>query len=111
MWFKRHHPEPVPSVIERYAKEINRVSGVLEGHLAKEKEKYGGGGDAEGPWLVGNKYSYADIAFVMWQALVGHALGKDEYDVDNFPHVKEWLGNMAKREPVKAALEIFKQVK
>ncbi|KAM0799526.1 glutathione S-transferase [Usnea florida] len=109
-YFKRYHPEPVPSANERYAKEINRVSGVLEGHLAQQKQKYGGG-DADGPWLVGNKYSYVDIAFVVWQALVGHALGKDEYDVDSFPHVKEWLGNMTEREMVKAALEIFKQMK
>lgn len=102
-WFKRYHPEPVPSAIERYTKEINRVSGVLDGHLAQQKQKYGG--DADGPWLVGNKCSYADIAFIVWQSVAGHALGKDEYDEDSFPHLKEWLGNMAKREKVKVVLE------
>ena len=110
VWFKRYHPEQVPSAVERYVKEINRVSGVLEGHLAQQKQKYGGG-EADGPWLVGNKYSYADIAFVVWQSMIDQALGKDEYDVDSFPHVKEWLGNMAKREKVEAALETVKPTK
>ena len=105
-WFKRLHPENVPSAIERYVKEINRVTGVLDGHLAKQKEEHGGssaGGD--GPWLVGNKLSYADIAFIPWQIRVPRALGKEEYDVDNYPNVKEWLDKMTSREAVRKVLE------
>ncbi|ORY68453.1 glutathione S-transferase [Pseudomassariella vexata] len=109
VWFKVYHPETVPSAVERYAKEIlthtrvNRVTGVVEGHLAKEKEKAGGKGD--GPWLVGNKMSYADISWVSWQVIIAKVLlSKDEYDVENYPHVKEWLEKMASRESVVAAL-------
>ena len=50
----------IPSAIERYINEVNRVTGVLEGHLAqKDGTKIG-----DGPWLVDNKYSFADIAFL-----------------------------------------------
>lgn len=102
VWFKRYHAEQVPSAIERYVKEINRVSGVLDGHLAQQKQEHGG---SDGPWLVGNKMSYADIAFIPWQSLASLLLGKDEYNDDDYPHVKEWLGNMTSREKVKKVLE------
>jgi glutathione S-transferase len=100
IWFKRSHPEKLPSAIERYTKEVNRVSGVLEGHLSKQKEKYG-----EGPWLVGNKCSYVDTSFVTYQVGMGFMLTKDEYDVENFPTLKEWLGKLTLREAVKKVLE------
>lgn len=101
-WFKRYHPEQVPSAIDRYAKEVNRVSGVLDGFLAQQKEKHGRG---DGPWLVGNKLSYADIAFIPYQRILSMLLEKDVYDADNYPHVKEWLGKMTSRETVKKVFE------
>ena len=105
VWFKRAHSEQVPSAIERYSKEINRVSGVLEGHLAQQKQEHGGSAGSDGPWLVGNKLSYADLAFVPWQVIVGPLLEKDVYNEDNFPHVKEWMGKMTLREKVKSVLD------
>ena len=101
-WFKRYHPEQVPSAIDRYVKEVNRVSGVLDGFLAQQKEKHGGD---DGPWLVGNKLSYADIAFIPYQRILSTMLEKDVYDADNYPHVKEWLGKMTSRETVKKVFE------
>lgn len=101
-WFKRYHPEQVPSAIDRYAKEVNRVSGVLDGFLAQQKEKHGRG---DGPWLVGNKLSYADIAFIPYQRILSMLLEKDVYDADNYPHVKEWLGKMTSHETVKKVFE------
>lgn len=100
-WFKKFHSEKVPSAIERYAKEVNRVSGVLNGHLAQQKQDHGASSD--GPWLVGDKYSYADIAFIPWQKLIELALTKDEYNVDDFPYVKEWLDKMTERTAVNTA--------
>ena len=104
-WFKKFHSEQVPSAIERYNKEVNRVSGVLDGHLAQQKEKYGDSAGSDGPWLVGNKFSYADIAFISWQKIIAVVLGKDEYNEDTFSHVKEWLDKMTSREAVKTVLE------
>ncbi|CZT49299.1 uncharacterized protein RSE6_10120 [Rhynchosporium secalis] len=50
-------PEKLPGVIGRYMKEIKRVHGVLEGILV--------GRD----WLVGDKCTYADLAFVTWEEI------------------------------------------
>lgn len=98
-WFARHHPEKLQSAIDRYVNEIKRVTGVLEGHLKKQREKYGGKEGFDGPWLVGNKLSYADIAFVPWQWYAGEFFGQPgQYDVDEFPIVKEWLAKMMARE-------------
>jgi glutathione S-transferase len=103
-WFKLFHPEKIPDVIDRYVKEVNRVSAVLDGWLAKQKLKYGENAAGDGPWFVGNKYSYVDIAFVMWQHIIGKITEKDEHDLDNFPHLKEWFQSMASRETVEKSL-------
>jgi glutathione S-transferase len=111
VWFKKYHSEQVPSAIERYNKEVNRVSGVLDGYLAQQKQEHGGSAGSDGPWLVGNKFSYADIAFIPWQRIIGMILEKDEYNEDNFPHVKEWLSKMTSRETVKTVLESAQPLK
>ncbi|KAF2459631.1 glutathione S-transferase [Lineolata rhizophorae] len=100
-WFEMYHPEPVPSAKERYAKEIRRISGVLDTYLRQQKEKYGGNNG--GPWLVGDKLSYADISFVMWQYLMmtrSQVLNEEEY-----PHLQEWMEKMTSRQKVKKVLE------
>ena len=53
----------IPSALERYAKEANRVAAVLGCHLGKQKE-----GEK---WLVGGQCSYADIAFILRQKIIG----------------------------------------
>ena len=103
VWFTKYHPEQLPSAVARYVKEIKRVTGVLEGWLAKQKEIYGGEGD--GPWLVGNKLSFADLSFIPWQKTAERVL-PGEYSVDEFPLVKEWLGKMTVRPSV---IKTFKE--
>lgn len=101
-WFKKFHPEHLPSAADRYVKEVNRVCGVLEGWLAKQKEEYP---STNGPWLVGNKISYADIAFVQWQRVIGMILGADDYDIKQYPLLEEWMGKMTARPAVERGLE------
>lgn len=48
----------IPLAIERYQKEILRVFGVLESVLSKQE------------WLVGEKYSVADLSFVVYVPVV-----------------------------------------
>lgn len=105
-WFKVYHAERLPSAVERYVKELNRVTGVLDTYLAQQEEKLGAASisSSNGPWLVGNKVSYADLAWVSWQTIIARVASKEQYDVDNFPHVKAWLDKLLEREPVKAAL-------
>lgn len=58
-FFKFFSPEKIPAAIERYEKEILRVLGVLDGVLVKKQ------------WLVGGKYSAADISFVTCAFMTG----------------------------------------
>jgi len=94
VWFTKFHKPEVPSAQERYYKEIKRVMGVLEGWLNGQKEIYGDKGD--GPWLVGNKLSFADLSFVTWQKAAERLL-TENYSEDEFPAVKEWLAKMTAR--------------
>jgi len=100
-WFKRYAPEKIPMAIERYAKEIHRVTSVLEGWLGGQKEKYSEG---DGPWLVGNKLSYADISFFTWYWTI-EALAKEEFDIKGYPLVNEWLEKMKARKSVVTVTE------
>lgn len=70
---------------------MNRVSRVLDDYLAKQKKANPGG---DGQWLVRNKLLFADISFITWQWAIGSMLEKHEYNVEDYPHVKEWLGKM-----------------
>ncbi|CDO72784.1 hypothetical protein BN946_scf184994.g37 [Trametes cinnabarina] len=69
IWFMRFHPEHLPSAIERYQKETQRVLSVLESVLSKQE------------WLVGNKPTIADISFITWhQKLVERPAVKKLYE-------------------------------
>ncbi|MBE3049801.1 glutathione S-transferase family protein, partial [Candidatus Bathyarchaeota archaeon] len=100
VWFNKFHPEKLPSAKERYVKEAGRVTGVLEGWLAKQEVAEGG----DGPWLVGGRLSYADLAFISWQLVVSNAFKGDGFEEDDYPLVKAWLGRMLAREAVKKAV-------
>ena len=104
-WFLHFHPEKLPSAIERYANEVNRVSSVLEKVLGEQKEKYGKTPGFNGPWLVGNKMTFADLVFIPWQGVIAIFLEKDVYSLDKYPHVKEWIQHMVSRPKVKSVLE------
>ncbi|KAI9689143.1 MAG: hypothetical protein M1822_000881 [Bathelium mastoideum] len=106
VWFKKYHPETVTSAQERYINEVKRVNGVLDKYLAQQKQEHGSSTDSNGPWLVGNKMSYADLAFVPWAKVIEVILDKSEYNVEEFPHVKDWLDRMTSREHVKNVLAL-----
>jgi glutathione S-transferase len=106
-WFKKFHAEKLPSAVERYVNETKRVTGVLDKWLAKQKEIYSNDDKSlgDGPWLVGNKLSYADLAFIPWQRAAETALVAEGFDPDAFPYVKDWLERMTGREDVKKVLD------
>lgn len=77
---------------------------MFEDILTRSEAKYGSGGD--GPWLVGNKCSYADISFVMWQKLVESYLGEAVgYHDQAYPKVHAWVQRMVAREKTGARLK------
>jgi len=87
VWFTYYHPEKVPSALERYENEMKRVFGVIDIALAKEPSG----------WLVGGKYSIADMSFVTWSKFGLGFLG-DKYDVaKDAPHVDKWLNKILAR--------------
>ncbi|KAF2731721.1 glutathione S-transferase Ure2-like protein [Polyplosphaeria fusca] len=101
-WFKKFHPEFIPSAYERYCKEIVRVTGVLDTQLKREKEKMAAGSD--GPWLVGGRFSYADLAFVSWQKIVFMVVPQEDIDFSPFEEYQKWIGKMLERPSVSEVL-------
>ena len=99
-WFLYSHAEKLPSAVTRYVAEMNRVTGVLEKILSEVKIGEG----RDGPWLVGGKFSYADLAFCSWQERAGVRFAKEHYNVDEYPLVKGWMERMLARPAVQRAL-------
>lgn len=77
--------------------ELKRVVGVLDGVLAKS---------ASG-WLVGDKCTYADLAFFMWDEQIEMVMASfpEEWDAANFPHHKKWHGCIMDRPAVKKIVD------
>lgn len=86
-WFINYAPEKIPYAIDRYVAEMGRVTSVLEKALDGKD------------WLVGDKCTYADLAFVPWQRIAGMIGGENFYD--KYPKVKAWLDRMQDRPSVK----------
>lgn len=98
-WFARFHPEKLPSAIERYISEIVRVIGVLE--LGLQRNGTG--------WLVGDKCTYADLAFVTWTAVgegVLKGAGQGEKLAD-FPLYTAWNKRLDERPEVRKIKDIM----
>lgn len=53
-YFRKLHPEKLPSAIKRYQDEVVRMYGTLESVLKTGQE-----------WLVGEKVTLADLSFIM----------------------------------------------
>jgi len=91
-WFNKYHPEKLPSAYERYLKEIERVTGVLDGWLHNHK------------FLVGDKLTYVDLAFVPWGSMVPWLDEKKTIDLGKYPAYTKWMDGMLARDSVKKIL-------
>jgi glutathione S-transferase len=76
--------------MQRYTGETERLVGILDNHL-KDKE-----------YLVGNKYSIADIASFGWV----NALRTSGVDFDFFPNLVAWWERIHARPAVQKGLAI-----
>lgn len=113
-WFNKFHHERLPSAVERYVKEAHRVTSVLEGHLARQRETLGEEAikASGGPWLVGNKLSYADLAWVSWQLILLMVVSaEDGLDLAQYPVVADWVARMNKRESVRYGMGTSEELK
>lgn len=91
--------EANPKARERFLKEIERTVGVLNSWLARE--------EGQG-WLVGEKFTYADVSFVPWAALVEMIFALKEEDKPRWEKIQadhpayvRWFDAMMAREKVK----------
>ncbi|CAO2650900.1 Nn.00g091970.m01.CDS01 [Neocucurbitaria sp. VM-36] len=98
VWFTKYHAEQIPSAQERYYNEIKRITSVLEGHLKKQEK------GEDGPWLVGNKFSYADLAFVSWQNMMMNLMS-EQVDVTEFTETARWIERMIARSSISKVLK------
>ncbi|HYL72290.1 MAG TPA: glutathione S-transferase N-terminal domain-containing protein [Candidatus Dormibacteraeota bacterium] len=80
---------------DRYVGESRRVLGVLEARLA------------QGPWLMGETYTIADIATLPWvRNLVGYYAAGELVGMTDFPHVSRALERFLARPAVVRGLKI-----
>jgi GST-like protein len=89
--FHNYAPEKIPYAMDRYAKEVRRLYGVLEKRLK------------DVPYLAGEAYSIADIAAFPW------VRNPDRRGIEagEFPAVKRWLDEIEARPAVQRGLEIM----
>lgn len=88
--FYRLAKERIPYPTQRYVGETERLYGVLDARL-KDNE-----------YLVGNKYSIADIANFSW-VNVSYFAG---VDLDSFPNLQKWWERINARPAVKKGLAV-----
>lgn len=119
--FKYFHSQKIESAVERYTDEVRRVYGVVEMALSERRESLIMDLDTENAaaytsgttpmsqsryfdypiWLVGDKITIADLAFVPWNNVV------DRIGINikiEFPEVYKWTKHMMRRPAVVKAL-------
>jgi GST-like protein len=89
--FNNYAPEKIPYAMERYAKEVRRLHGVLDKRLA------------EAPFLAGKDYSIADIATFPWIRLPE----RRRIDLAEYPNVKRWHDAIATRPAVQRGVQVL----
>ncbi|OAA75847.1 glutathione S-transferase Ure2-like protein [Akanthomyces lecanii RCEF 1005] len=105
-WFKKFHHEKLPSAVERYVKEMHRVTAVLDKILSEKKVAQG----QDGPWLVGGRCSIADLSFASWTHVVPFIFDKTDYNLNDYPFVKNWHERMLARPGTAAGLGSTKKL-
>ncbi|KAI2938262.1 hypothetical protein CBS63078_726 [Aspergillus niger] len=95
-WFSVLSPQKLPVAITRYQAEVHRILSVLNTILEGRT------------WLVGEKCTYADLAFLPWNCQLEMLIPKDSEDeggiLDPYPWVKAWHERMEGRESWKRAM-------
>ena len=91
--FGQYAPEKIPYAIERYAKETNRLYGVLDKRLADRE-------------FVAGDYSIADMASYPW--IVPYE--RQGQKLDDFSNLKRWFETIRARPAVMRAYELAKKI-
>ena len=90
-WFMTMAPIYSSYAQKRYKDETTRYFSIVEKRLL------------EHDWLVGDKYTIADIAWYTWMRM---APGIIDLDISVFPKTLQWIKRISEREAVKRARRI-----
>lgn len=98
VFFSVYHPEKLPSAIERYANEVDRVTSVIELHLKQKGTQY----------LVGDKVTIADLSFIPWNWMLSFILGEDEEKslAAKYPLFSAWRVKLESRPAVQKVWQL-----
>ncbi|KAJ5938240.1 glutathione S-transferase [Penicillium verhagenii] len=102
-WFNIFHEkvygESPESAKVRYGQELKRVAGVLDTVLSKQE------------WLVGDKCTYADLAFVMWNMQIAFFMagreGEYAWRPEEYPHFTRWQNAMLARPSLQRVISVL----
>ena len=92
--FRGYSREKLPYPIERYTKEANRLTRVLDTRLG------------EGRYAAGNEYSIADIAIFPWM----RNPERRGIDFEEYPNVKRWFDAINERPAVQRGVQVLAEV-
>ena len=94
--FRLYAPEPVPYALDRYAREVDRLYGVLDQQLGRT-----------GAYVAGADYSIADVAVFPWI----RTYKMHQIDLQRFPHVLRWYNIVHARPAVMRGLALGKELR
>ncbi|KAM0746456.1 glutathione S-transferase [Meredithblackwellia eburnea MCA 4105] len=100
-FLRTHHRNPIPYAANRYLDETKRLFGVLESRLTGNLKV--GGRPQE--YLVGDKFSLADIMAFTWVRTAPYTLGVPYLAEAGFPHLERWVGRISSRDATRKALK------
>jgi GSH-dependent disulfide-bond oxidoreductase len=94
--FLLYAPERLPYAIDRYAKEVNRLYGVLDAQLART-----------GHYVAGGEYTIADMAIFPW--IRTHKA--QQIALAEFAHVERWYDTLFERPAARRGLDLGKELR
>jgi GST-like protein len=94
--FLLYAPERLPYAIDRYAKEVNRLYGVLEAQIART-----------GHYVAGGEYTIADMAIFPW--IRTHKA--QQIALAEFAHVERWYDTLFERPAARRGLDLGKELR
>jgi GST-like protein len=89
--FLIYAPEKIQYAMNRYAKEANRLYGVLDKRLAASE------------WIACGEYTIADMAIMPWL----RSYKNQGVEMDEYPNVKRWFDAINERPAVKRGLAVL----
>ncbi|KAI0967711.1 thioredoxin-like protein [Xylaria arbuscula] len=107
VWFAFFHHEKVPSAVERYLKEVERVRSVVDLHLSRRAgEKQGVKVADKDVWLVGDKITVADLSWFIWEQIIQFTQGRIGASIEEgkYPHYEAWYKKLEERPSAQQAI-------